>query len=402
MGVVIRIRHQTRQHASRRRRRQDRHARLLETRLSAARSTAEPTLHSTSTWSVSSADRATSHQQISQIEATLTSPMALGFQVSRQDDSRNPSSARKPKRAASPSAMKRSMRRCASRSLRSSRRLLTAGYGHSGSGRHRQPPRRQSWTPTPVPTIDVSSDITETEALPTPEPPPTLARADRRRLSGGSWPSSRRQHQRRQRHVLGRIPRNHSRHDLLAREAAGAAVADEEVSRPRQKKSTYATSCCVTSSRTPSPTDAAGRRPNARTDATPTPSRRMRPRLCPRRRLAPTRKPWPWPRRLRQRIVDGEDFAALAEEYSDDPGSSLNGGDLGWFGRGVMVPPFEEAAFALEVRARSANLSNPTSVTISSKSWTKTRNAPKMRLHWRRNVSRPSRIGCDRRLSKPT
>ncbi len=52
---------------------------------------------------------------------------------------------------------------------------------------------------------------------------------------------------------------------------------------------------------------------------------------------------------LRQRILDGEDFATLAAEYSDDTGSGAQGGDLGWFGSGAMVPPFEEAAFSLEV-----------------------------------------------------
>jgi hypothetical protein len=51
---------------------------------------------------------------------------------------------------------------------------------------------------------------------------------------------------------------------------------------------------------------------------------------------------------LRDRARAGADFAALAEEYSDDPGSAAQGGDLGYFPRGTMVPPFEAAAFGLE------------------------------------------------------
>jgi parvulin-like peptidyl-prolyl isomerase len=48
-----------------------------------------------------------------------------------------------------------------------------------------------------------------------------------------------------------------------------------------------------------------------------------------------------------ERLKKGEDFAALAKELSSD-GSASNGGDLGWFGAGAMVPEFEAAAFALE------------------------------------------------------
>lgn len=50
-----------------------------------------------------------------------------------------------------------------------------------------------------------------------------------------------------------------------------------------------------------------------------------------------------------RRLAQGEDFAAVAAELSTDPGSGQRGGDLGWFGKGRMVPPFEEAAFAAEV-----------------------------------------------------
>ncbi|HEX9723248.1 MAG TPA: peptidylprolyl isomerase [Vicinamibacteria bacterium] len=50
---------------------------------------------------------------------------------------------------------------------------------------------------------------------------------------------------------------------------------------------------------------------------------------------------------IRARAMAGEDFATLARENSDDPGSKANGGELPWVGRGDTVPPFEAAAFAL-------------------------------------------------------
>jgi peptidyl-prolyl cis-trans isomerase C len=52
---------------------------------------------------------------------------------------------------------------------------------------------------------------------------------------------------------------------------------------------------------------------------------------------------------LLKKIKGGADFAALAKENSDDPGSKAQGGDLGLFPRGPMVKPFEDAAFKLKV-----------------------------------------------------
>jgi peptidyl-prolyl cis-trans isomerase D len=50
---------------------------------------------------------------------------------------------------------------------------------------------------------------------------------------------------------------------------------------------------------------------------------------------------------IQQRLAKGEDFAALAKEFSQDPGSSSKGGDLGYAGKGVYDPAFEDALYAL-------------------------------------------------------
>ncbi|MBX2961037.1 MAG: peptidylprolyl isomerase [Cyclobacteriaceae bacterium] len=51
---------------------------------------------------------------------------------------------------------------------------------------------------------------------------------------------------------------------------------------------------------------------------------------------------------IRDRIMAGEDFATLAKKYSADPSVAINGGDMGFVGRGMMVPEFEAASFKLK------------------------------------------------------
>ena len=51
---------------------------------------------------------------------------------------------------------------------------------------------------------------------------------------------------------------------------------------------------------------------------------------------------------FKERIIKGEDFKVLATLYSDDPGSAKNGGELGFVGRGDLVPAFEAAAYKLK------------------------------------------------------
>ncbi len=53
-------------------------------------------------------------------------------------------------------------------------------------------------------------------------------------------------------------------------------------------------------------------------------------------------------RQLRERILNGDDFFELAKAYSEDRGSAVNGGDLGWVSPGQMVPQFEVAMDALK------------------------------------------------------
>jgi peptidyl-prolyl cis-trans isomerase D len=62
---------------------------------------------------------------------------------------------------------------------------------------------------------------------------------------------------------------------------------------------------------------------------------------------------------IRTEIAKGLDFAEAAKKYSEDPGSAKQGGDLGFFKEGMMVPAFEKAAFALKVGELSQPVLSP-------------------------------------------
>lgn len=62
---------------------------------------------------------------------------------------------------------------------------------------------------------------------------------------------------------------------------------------------------------------------------------------------------------VRKKLVDGADFATVAKADSDDTGSAQQGGELGEFRHGMMVPPFEQAAFSLKIGEISEPVKSP-------------------------------------------
>jgi len=67
---------------------------------------------------------------------------------------------------------------------------------------------------------------------------------------------------------------------------------------------------------------------------------------------------------IRNRILAGEDFATLAKKYSDDPSVIGNGGEMGWSGRGRMVPEYEAMAFKLKPNEISMPFKSPFGIHI--------------------------------------
>ena len=69
-------------------------------------------------------------------------------------------------------------------------------------------------------------------------------------------------------------------------------------------------------------------------------------------------------RQVLQQAKGGADFAQLASQYSEEPGAAERGGDLGYFGPGAMVQPFEQAAFALQTGQISDLVETPFGIHI--------------------------------------
>lgn len=196
-----------------------------------------------------------------------------------------------------------------------------------------------AWTPTPTATVDANNPVTATATpIPTLPVPPTPAI-----ITETLYAETLDTFQKSLQQVAGFTLDEYKQliRARLLREKLQEVIADERVATTEEAVRARHILLRV---REPAPTPTPlpeGVTPTPTPEGMPTPTPTPEPRN-EEQTLALANE-------LRQRLLNGEDFAALAAEYSDDPGSAAEGGDLGWFGRGRMVAPFEEAAFSLAV-----------------------------------------------------
>lgn len=280
--------------------------------------------------------------QISQLEGTLSSPYSLGVQV--LDQMINETIIRKEADARGLTVTDAEIDDALRAQVASGEGAITVAQAtETAEANAAATTTAASWTPTPTPAVSASAEVTPTEAAPTAEPLPT-----RPIITDEGYQEGLTKLETNLKDIAGLTLAEYRelvRVQLLSRKLQEVIGEEKAPAVEEQVHARHILLRVITPQ--PTPTPLAQGEPTPEPTLTPTPLAEGE----------PTPTPTPAPRddaatlalaqELRQRLVDGEDFATLAEEYSDDSGSAINGGDLGWFGRGTMVPAFEEAAFAL-------------------------------------------------------